>query len=306
MGFREPIDLSGFIRSSPELTEVLGGGEPHFTLSPPSSVLFIPQAVDYGEVVLYETPALGCSGVPYRSTCTELEPWPSIVWDVNGYYHALGVGFRASRRQLAEGYRVNGGPDDARLTYYFQQLLDSEVRRAYDAMPLGSTFMDRYVEDAIRIKAHEMSARLRESGMDISPEDILLDMGFVPKEELPNESGEVDTSSEDEQTEGAVEEREQDADPEPWPYAYYLWSVKAKDSRDHDIEHMARWQDLIAQECTRKGLRIAFAVGLMGAQREGSRVATMSVGGVTVAFIEQSAVDQMDELARLVVQRLIN
>lgn len=306
MGFRDEIRLDDFIASSPELTDVLGGTNVGFSFDGGYAVSFMPPPKVDEDYLIFEKPSRYGSGVETRSTSTDLVSWPLVCWDVNGYYHALGVGFRATKRQLMDGYRRVGGPDDDRLTYYFQQLLDSDVRRLYDAAPLGSVFFDRYVEEEVRRRAHQMSVRMRERGLNISPEDVLEQMGFmrVAEEEIPQEDGELDTDIAEPQNEDTTSTPVSEPAEKPWPYAYYLWNVKAKDSRDHDIEHMSRWQDLVAQGCIDQGIKTAFAVGLMGKQKTGSRVATMSVEGVTVIFIAQDAVNEMDELVPSALNRL--
>lgn len=312
MGFRDDLRLDDFIASSDELSETLGYTNPAgsfgFSFGGATAVSFMP--IDptpkrAGDYLIFDSPAQYGSGIPSRSTCTELVSWPSVCWDVNGYYHALGVGFRANRRQLMQGYRDRGGPDDDRLTYYFQQLLDPAVRRLYDSAPLGSVFFDRYVEEEIRRKAHAMAAQMNQRGADVTPEDILERMGFVRvDEEVPQEEGELDSASEVSDDEGASPPPAPEAEEGPWPYTYFLWRVKANDPRDRDIEYMRRWQDLIAQGCIEQGLKTTFAVGLMGELKQGSRIATMSVEGVTVVFIAQTAVDDMDDLVRSALNRL--
>jgi hypothetical protein len=52
------------------------------------------------------------------STETALEPAWDLVWDVNGYYRALGVvwPYKASRKALRLAYQERGGPDDEYLS----------------------------------------------------------------------------------------------------------------------------------------------------------------------------------------------
>lgn len=305
MGFRDEIRLDDFIASSAELTEVLGHTTVGFSFEGQSVSFFpsVPPRLDE-DYLIFDTPALYGSGASSRSTCTDVESWPTVVWDVNGYYHALGVGFRATKKQLMTAYRMRGGPDDARLTYYFQQLLNPQIRRLYDAAPLGSIFFDRYVEEDIRRRAHEMAAQLAQRGISVTPEDMLEQMGFVRVQDLPQEEGELDTAEASPENEDQALPPALEPADEPWPYTYYLWRVKAQDPRDRDIEHMSRWQDLIAQSCAEQGLKISFAVGLMGQHKNGSRIVTMSVDETTVVFIAQDAVDDMEELARSAMNRL--
>jgi hypothetical protein len=67
--------------------------------------------------------------------------------DVNRYYADLGVEVEASRRRMMEAYQEDGA-GDPRRTYVLKQLLDEDLRRRYDALPLGSFLVDRYIEEA--------------------------------------------------------------------------------------------------------------------------------------------------------------
>lgn len=81
------------------------------------------------------------TGVPWCSTSTELVRVPEIVWDVNGYYRALGVPTSASRKDIRRAYQRLSGQDDWWLTMAVSVLLGSE-RIRYDAMPLGQLYLD--------------------------------------------------------------------------------------------------------------------------------------------------------------------
>ena len=69
------------------------------------------------------------------STCTALERPSAVVWDANRYYADLGVATSASRAQIRTAYL--DGPGTARLTFLASQLLNREIRAAYDLTPLG-------------------------------------------------------------------------------------------------------------------------------------------------------------------------
>jgi hypothetical protein len=90
-------------------------------------------------------PYLTGEGPTVFPTTTAVVPAHPICWDVNGYYRELGVDPRATKAQLRQAYQDAGGPDSARLTYVLCQLLDPEIRAAYDRMPLGSKLTDDYV-----------------------------------------------------------------------------------------------------------------------------------------------------------------
>lgn len=292
MPFREDVPIADFIQSNPFLNHAFGasGQAATFTFAPPSP-----------DAVIYPNPSQTRTGVLTRSTENALVPWPAVVWDVNGYYHALGVGFNATRKQLMRGYNARDGQSSDYLTYVFAQLLDEAVRRSYDACPLGTKFFDRYIEEEIRRRAVEQASR---RGMEA--EDVLEEWGFI----VEREGGEDDLI-----VPGVVEEDEVDIpqeegedspvtpEQEPWPYTYFAWRLKRREDRLENVEIMRRWQEAIVAECQARKISLQFAVGIMG-EKQGSRIMTMSVSGATVVFIATNAVEMMQELAPLAVVRL--
>jgi hypothetical protein len=298
MGFRQDIDLTQFVSS---VDIGLGQADSGFrlTLGPPVA----PPSLDQ---VLYPVPSTATAGAVTRSTSLELEGWPSVVWDVNGYYHALGVGFRASRRQLMRGYAARGGQGSDYLTYVLAQLLDPQVRRKYDACPMRSMFFDRYVEEEIRRRALKLA---RKRGVE--PEQILAEWGFEVEEKSfdglgvqvgwssPVGHGPVDIPQESREN-GATSVQE----PEGWPYTYYVWNLRRRDDVPANQMVMRRWQEAIVSECQRRGVTASFAVGLMGPDRR--RLHVMSVHGARVAFISADHVHQLDQLAKNAAHRLSN
>ncbi|MCW2929893.1 MAG: hypothetical protein JWM19_855 [Actinomycetia bacterium] len=101
------------------------------------------------------------------SSCTALALRPDHCWDVCGYYRALGVHWRATRKEvLAAQIRLDPWRDRRRdVSYAVDQLLDPVIRRAYDLMPLGGLFMgDRDVRARIeKLAAMEASRRNAEA-----------------------------------------------------------------------------------------------------------------------------------------------
>lgn len=261
----------------------------------------------------YPTPLAVSTGPSTRSTSLDLESWPSVVWDVNGYYHALGVGFRATRKQLRIAYYQLGGPNDAYLTYVFKQLLDSQVRRQYDACELGEVFLDRYVEAALKERARKVAQQF---GMP--PEKVMEGWGFTVVE--PDYEPEPDTEEEAEPDSDSVQSQSEPVDipqeagddgrvpvtrSEPWPYSFYLWRMRRRDRWFSDSDVMRRWQEAIAAECYRRGKAVTFAVGVMG-KRMGPDPRVLSADGTRVALIAIDQFDRIDQLAPEAVDRLTN
>lgn len=314
MGFREPIDMGDFVRTSEHLAEVFG--VPVDMIIPPPRARTRRQqelpSLGLDDDLYPEPRGIGDYELMFRSTGMELVSWPSVVWDVNGYYHALGVGFRATRKQLLRAYHVKNGQNDEYLTYVFSQLLNAKVRQQYDSCPLGGLFIDRYVISELRKKAVQRAAQMRREGLETTAEDVLDEWGFEPDEQTyiePDDQEEVDDHPADDQVDTPQKKGEDKTVPstgstESWPYTYFLWRVKRRDFHFGNSQSMHRWQEAIASECQARKASLSFGVGLMG-EGQGSRIAKMSVGGVNVVFISTGSLDDMEELARYAVQLLI-
>jgi hypothetical protein len=267
--FREDL-ISPPVSISPDISVVLGGA-PDF----------------WAESDAYSSPTpFSPFGPVVCSSGLELESWPSVVWDVNGYYWSLGVHFRATRRQLKDAYRARGGEDDAYLTYVFSQLLDPQIRRAYDAKPLGSVFWDKYVEKKVRDRAHQMAIQ-----HEVDADVILRQWGFVDAEEAAAQEAEelrVDTAGEPGEDEQA---------PPGGSYTFYVWRTKTYLLRESDVRLARDWREAILDECYRHHVTARFAVGIMGSPRLGSDVTMLSVRGVTVLFVTTTV--DVNEIAKL-------
>lgn len=311
MGFRADISMGEFAKTNPYLAEAFGLEAS--AILPPQETLDTQFSRSMTvDSVVYKTPGLISDGAVSRSTSQVLEAWPSVVWDVNGYYHILGVGFRASKKQLLRAYNARGGQEDEYLTYVFSQLLSAAVRRIYDAQPLGAKFLDRYVEMKLKRRAYQVARMRRAAGIDTTPAEVLDEWGFkLPDQDLPKAKKdhfsqvEEDEDPPQEQVDIPKETREDvpERPTETWPYNYYGWRLGTL--RDHvaDLQIMQAWQEAIVEECYRLGVVTSFAVGLIGHSRLG-RLTTLSVGSTTVVFISTEHVDSIDELAVHAVKRL--
>lgn len=310
MGFREDVPLDGFIDLTPFASEVLLGqpdAGARFGGTPSFFGMTAPRTREVDDRI-YQLPYRHGHGPVARSTCQEVEPWPSVVWDVNGYYHALGVGYKATRKQLLAAYVRLNGQDDDYLTYVFKQLLDPATRRRYDSAQLGSMFVDRYVEQDLKALARRLAAvrhadpadLLEEWGFEVEcPEDGPVE-GFFAEDhaeakdpvDIPKESGEDLTTAPAEE-------------PEIWPYSYYLWRIRPRHIA-LDSDAIARqWQDAIATQCQKLRAVIQFAVGLTGETgEEDEHFQILSVRGTTVVFIELDHLHDMNDIAPQAAHRL--
>lgn len=230
-------------------------------------------------------------GVLTRSTSQELVPWPLVVWDVNGYYHALGVGFLATRRQLLLAYLAKGGQENERLTYVFAQLLNPRIRRRYDACPLGSFFMDKYIAEEIEARARVIALARRVSEA-VTVDDVLREWGF-DDEKMNAEGGEegVDIPTNPRNDEGVAEEEH-----DTWPYTFYLWRSISLSHADQ-VSVMREWQEHLVEACQQRGVKTSFGVGLMKASVAPSRTLSLSLEDVTVLFIADDEIHDIPRLA---------
>lgn len=198
-----------------------------------------------------------CFGVPTRlgrgplvwSTSTALVPQERVCWDVNGYYRELGVHWQATRRELMQAYRAKDGQRSPRLTYVFKQLLNTEIREAYDRMKRGEVFLDAYTDAELKQRAHQESGRRAADGQSVSVEEVLDEWGFAI---LPDDG--VDSVRSIGKDLGVPGD-------EPWEYSFYAWNTS---SYLPDERRLRRWQELLATAATRYGVRPEMVIGMTG------------------------------------------
>lgn len=212
--------------------------------------------------------ALVGSGPECFSTSTEIEVWPSIVYDANAYYATLGVTHRATRTELRQAYLARGGQKKSRMTYILKQLLDPQVRRKYDATPLGSLFLDDYVvhqvQKVMAQQASEQAAFGQESLLDFDD--------FIRHTAL----------SEQNRNQPQLTSPQQQ-----WQYSYYLKGSGSFRGRYRQFEGQHRevlrnWQTMLVTAFASRRLRVEMGVGLSASDQG---VYVTRVGYRLVAFI---------------------
>lgn len=248
-----------------------------------------------------DNPLLVGDGPPECSSSTALSVLPGYIFDVNGYYRDLGVATHATRKQLRLAYQAKNGQSSVRLTYVLSQLLNPEVRREYDLMPLGSVFMDEYVLDALNRKLKdEMSRRmahLHDVGVNMDEvdttaveRDILADLGYqVADESLPDTPDEV--------VDDTPDPVQDEPDPAKFEYAFYAWRTHP---RLDAPEQMREWQHQLVRALSNEGVALRFAVGVHGIPHPWVQA---TVGYRTVFFIGKDE-DPTPELAAAVARRV--
>lgn len=255
-GFSAPLDLSGFQfgPSAARRTEEEAGA--------------------------YNRPRKAGSGPVEAYSGTGMVRLPEVVFDVNGYYRALGFAFPyrgITRRSLREHYAAAGGPDDPYLTQVFQLLLDADERAAYDRAPFGETHLDRVQRRLIDERVKRQAAR-RSPGPDTraAQNDILREMGLDPDQE----GQEIDYPGGDDKPSPIGQD--EDLFQEPWPWGYFTWT-----SGCPDTGRLARWQEMISRQLAAREVSMRFAVGFCGRSRTDSRFLVHRTLGTSTAFLRE-------------------
>jgi hypothetical protein len=190
------------------------------------------------------------------STETALARFPEVIWDANGYYRSHGMRFPYRDVTVADLRRAHmelRGFEDDFLTYVLKQLRDPEVRRIYNATPLGLEYMDKFVQAKIkRIVLSRVAERQRQTGVQLDPEEALRQAGFM-KDDSAGQEASSTPPAELSEPPATVQI--------PWRWAYYQWR-----SFCDDTDRLGRWQELLVEEFVKAGVKRRFVVGFMGQQ----------------------------------------
>ena len=215
-------------------------------------------------------PTIAGVGPVTCSTSLTLALTPDWIADVNGYYRDLGVSPRASKGDIARAY-FERGRDDAHLTFVVKQLLNPEVRRAYDLTPMGHVFLDEEVAARLRDEIIRRSPRtplVSEGGDMLVPsprERILSDLpGVVDKTSYSSNDGPRTTS-------------------DAWGYSYFVW-----DAHRVDEEVLRRWQEDLTVSLGSAGHRMEIAVGVVGGAHPDVEV--RQVEGSLAVFLHENCI----------------
>jgi hypothetical protein len=183
---------------------------------------------------------------PVFSTTCELQRFPVVVWDVNSYYHRLGVSPDATKVEIRKAYQAGGGPDNERLTYIVKVLLDDEKRALYDSLSLGELYIDKYIFDT-QLERFQRAVAEELSKGEIDPDTL----EQPDMEELFDEVVE---------SMGSV-----DRDRAAYQAAHSAWGYYTWQSSCTDVERLAEWRSLLTQAFWKRGVVAELGVGFLGA-----------------------------------------
>ncbi len=156
------------------------------------------------------------------------------IWDVNGYYASLGVDVRASKTEIRKAYMATNGHSNEYLTFVVKQLLNPDIRRAYDACSYGSVFMDPYRKQQLR---NSFLSRKRQA----SPLDLIAST---------DEDGAVPNDGEFLSHPLSTLSR--------WGFSYYVWG-----GVEPDELALMKWQGALVSVLGGRRLNCRIAVGVM-------------------------------------------
>lgn len=255
--FRAPIWTGREAPESGDLWENLAT----YNEEGPNAPEYTPEEVE----AMYLRPVAVPAG-PYEfATAQELEPWPTIVWDVNGYYRELGVYPKATRTELKLAYQAKKGWGSARLTYILRQLLDDEIRAAYDSSRPGSVFFDEYI--ARWFHEQTLNDSIKEEGRLLTLDERLAKgQEEMDLSQYMNRPYDLDKPLDDEV-------------PLAWRWGYYLYGAYA-----HNHELLNRWQTLLLTSKSLKPEKLC--VGLLAAS-DTAPVRLVLIGLRLVAFVRE-------------------
>lgn len=299
MGFRPPLDIDALLQQH----------APGLGIEPPKTARLTETErlrrayvrdvrerrdalVQEADQARFNTPQRAGIGPDTASSCTDLALDPQICWDVNGYYASLGVGWRASRKELGLAYLAAGGHTSVYLTYVLSQLLNPDVRRAYDRMGLGEVFLDDdYVQAALKRQASSEASRRSAAGATMSADEVLDEWGYMMEE--PEDSYQDSFDSE-----GTL--RHDDPAGAGWGYSYYVWRTTCD-----DVDRLRTWQEEILHVLAHGGYPpIRFSVGFVGATDQPIDIEILS-GDRKIFFLNETAPPLPDH-ARTAVHRMLD
>lgn len=229
------------------------------------------------------------------SSCVALAVSPEVIWDVNGYYQALGFSWPyqgITKKDLRLAYHAVGGENSVYLTRVFKLLLDEKERRAYDASPFGMQRMDSILRQLTLEKARRIAAQVNPSTDNRATQDEVLKelfdrLGYehYPNEQYPN--GEEVGHTEDLPVDHL------------WRWGYYRWGTSKA-----DVTTLETWQKLLVSQLAALEVTIKVCVGYIGRGRTDSRFVVARTYGVRTVYLREDQ-EPDDEMASAAAKTLL-
>ena len=222
------------------------------------------------------------------STSLALEHFPSIIWDVNGYYRDLGVHPKASRKELRQAYQALDGHSSNRLTMIMNILLDPKRRLLYDLAPFGSMYVDPEVDELLRLQAVRAAAEARARGEELNDEEA------QARYESMSQSAE-------EMQDEMIRQMQRGMQEQIGGWSYYLWRTKQRDM--FQLRRLAVWRALLAKWLNEyhDGPPYTLGVGFF----EGDQEAAIAVVGYRVVIFLNVKSEPSDVVACMAVVELL-
>lgn len=246
----------------------------------------------------YDLPKRGGEGPLEASSCMTLTVTPEVIWDVNGYYQALGFEWPytgITRKALRLAYHRIDGEKSVYLTRVFKLLLNETERRKYDMAHPGKPHMDIIQVEALLEMVKRMAAAIKPSNdTRATQREILKKMGWdlpIPEEgHYPN--GQYPDGQDSCKDEDLLIETF-------WRWGYYRWGTGCT-----DITRLGRWQELLVSQLAALEVTTKVCVGYIGRGRTDSRFVVARTYGVRTVYLREDMVPD-EEMAAAAADALI-
>lgn len=203
-----------------------------------------------------------------------------VCYDVNGYYRDLGIEHpyvHATAGDIRRAFLERGGPDDPRLTMIFTTFLDPLRKAEYDAMPLGTRYLDE--EERMARRWRDIAARQR---------------GEIPDEEWEAAPATGSLDSEPELgKDGPYPAKETARTPDIYPFTILL-----RDTSTYNLVVLEQWQNLLIDAVQRQGGPSKIGLGVM--ENQGTTWIVGDALGTTAVLLDRWLRPSQVEAERIV------
>jgi hypothetical protein len=228
-----------------------------------------------------DLPERGGTGPLEASSCMVLAVTPEVIWDVNGYYRALGFEWPftgITKKALRLAYHRVDGEKSVYLTRVFKLLLNEAERRKYDMAQFGHQHMDQIQIDALMDMVKRMAAAVKPSNdTRATQREILKQMGF----NLPNTDSEHYPN--EQYPDGQDPCKDEDLLIETfWRWGYYRWGTGCT-----EVTRLGHWQELLVSQLAALEVTTKICVGYIGRGRTDSRFVVARTYGVRTVYLRE-------------------